>query len=87
MSKFKIDYEFGIANLYTPNTEHWENRFIDLASQCFGIRKSIGDIELIEQTEEEPKHKLQGEYERLEHYGDVIVWDKKGNKIKSEWDI
>ena len=29
---------------------------------------------------------LCGEYERLEHNGDVIIWDKKGEKIISEWD-
>lgn len=83
--KYKIDYTYGIANLYTPN-ENWKDRFYDLADQCFGIRKSIGIVTLLETTNEKTKYKLVGEYERLEHHGDIIVWNKKGEKIKSEWD-
>ena len=36
--KYKIDYQYGVANLYTPS-EDWEDRFYELANQCFGIRK------------------------------------------------
>lgn len=85
INKYTIDYQYGIANLYTPS-EKWEDRFYDLADQCFGIRKSIGQVRLISKTEENPKYKLVGEYERIEHNGDLIVWNKKGEKIKSEWD-
>lgn len=35
----------------------------------------------------EPKEKIKGEYERLEHNGDLIIWNKEGEKIKSEWDF
>lgn len=83
--RYKIDYEYGIAYLYTPE-EDWESRFYELASQCFGIRKSIGEVELINKDNEQPKYLLADECERLEHNGDVIVWDKQGEKIKSEWD-
>lgn len=83
--KYLIDYEYGTAELYTPS-ENWLQRFYDLASQCFGIRKSVGEVRLIEKTNEQPPYLLQGEYERLCHDGDVIVWDSNGNKIKSEWD-
>lgn len=83
--KYKIDYQYGVANLYTPS-EDWEDRFYELANQCFGIRKSIGDVSLIKQEDKEPVDMLCGEYERLEHNGDVIIWDKKGEKIISEWD-
>ena len=83
--KYKIDYTYGIAELYTPK-EDWLDRFFKLAYQCCGIRKSIGEVHLIEKTNEEPPYLLQGEYERLCHSGDVIVWDKNGDKIKSEWD-
>ena len=83
--KYLIDYENGIAELYTPS-EHWLERFYELAYQCFGIRKSIGRVQLIEETSEKPKYLLQGEYERLCHNGDVIVWDANGHKIKSEFD-
>lgn len=84
-NKYTIDYQYGTAVLYTPS-EKWEDRFYDLAYQCFGIRKSIGKVELISKTKENSKYRLAGEYERLEHNGDLIVWNKKGEKIKSEWD-
>ena len=83
--KYYINYENGTAELYTPS-EHWLERFHELAGQCFGIRKSIGRVKLIEETDEQPPYLLQGEHERLCHHGDVIVWDKDGRKIKSEWD-
>ena len=83
--KYLIDYEHGIAELYTPSN-HWKHRFYELAGQCFGIRKSIGTVRLIEKTDEHPPYLLQGEHERLCHNGDIIVWDDMGNKIKSEWD-
>ena len=83
--KYKIDYEYGVANLYTPK-ENWEDRFYELANQCFGIRKSIGEVELVETTDEEPNYKVVGEFERLEHSGDIIIWDENGEKIKGEWD-
>lgn len=83
--KYLIDYEYGIAELYTPSG-HWLNRFRYLAGQCFGIRRSIGTVQLIEATDEQPPYLLQGEHERLCHHSDVIVWDENGNKIKSEWD-
>jgi len=83
--KYLIDYEYGISKLYTPN-EDWEERFYELANQCFGIRKSIGEVRLISKEDEKPLGVLDGEHERLEHNGDVIIWDKKGEKIESEWD-
>lgn len=84
--KYKIDYGFGVATLYTPSQD-WENRFYKLASQCFGIRKSIMYSKLISSSEENPKNMISVEYERLEHNGDVIIWNEKGDKIKSEWDF
>ena len=85
MNKYTIDYEYGIATIYTPS-EDWENRFYDLASQCFGIRKSTGKLKLIEKEKEQPHDKVYFEYERLEHSDDVIVWNERGEKIINEWD-
>lgn len=82
---YVIDYGFGVARLYTPNTD-WEGRFYCLASECFGIRKSIMYAKLLSATHITPAVKMDGEYERLEHNGDVIVWNQAGEKIKSEWD-
>lgn len=83
--KYLIDYEYGIAELYTPCTD-WEYRFYTLAEQCFGIRKNIWDVELIRSEDIRPDDLLEDEYERLEHDGDVIVWNEDGIKIKTEWD-
>ena len=86
MNKYTIDYGFGTATLYTPSSD-WEGRFYELANQCFGIRKSIMWAHLVRSEDAEPKHKIVGEYERLEHDGDLIVWNEAGEKIKSEWDM
>lgn len=83
---YMIDYGFGVAKLYTPH-EDWRSRFYELADQCFGIRKSIMYACLIYKRAEKPRNPLSDEYERLEHNGDVIVWNKAGEKIKSECDF
>lgn len=87
-TEYVIDYGFGFARLYTPETD-WESRFYTLADQCFGIRKSIEYAKLVtKNVGAEPFGKIfEGEYERLEHHGDVIAWNKEGEKIKSEWDM
>lgn len=85
MAKYLIDYGMGIAILYTPSDDY-EQRFYELASQCFGIRKSIMQCELVRRSEEEPKDKIPHEYERLEYGGDLIIWNEAGEKIKSEFD-
>ena len=87
INKYVIDYKNGIARLYTPSHD-WEDRFYTLANQCFGIRKSIDCeyVKLIEMSEINFEPEYYEEYERLEHSGDVIVWNEKGEKIKSEWD-
>ena len=82
---FRIDYEYGRAKLYTPYNE-WEERFYELAEQCLGIRKSIGELTLLSKSIESPKDKIPGEFERLEHNGDVIIWNAQGEKIKSEFE-
>lgn len=82
--KYVINYEYGVAELYTPHKD-WKERFYELASQCFGIRKSIGEVKLISKEDKNPSYLVVGEYERLEHNGDVIVWNKEGEKIKNEW--
>lgn len=85
--KYTIDYEYGWAKLYTPSQD-WKARFYTLASQCFGIRKSIGEVNLISTEDAKPKNIIINEYERLEHSGgDTIIWDEHGEKIKSEWEF
>lgn len=83
--KYVIDFEEGIAHLYTQDKD-WEERFYHLANQCFGIRKSIAEVELLCSSDVNPTGMIPKEVERLEHSGDLIIWDKEGNKIKSEWD-
>lgn len=83
--KYEINYTFGKATLYTPSSE-WHKRFHELADQCFGIRKSIGRVYLMSESNEYPIDMIPDEFERLEHNGDVIIWNAAGEKIKSEWD-
>ncbi len=88
MNLYEIDYEYGKAKLWTPDNS-WR-RFYDLAGQCFGIRKSIGETKLIKQSEDDipkPWVLLKDVSEVLEHSGgDTIAWNSDGEKIKSEWD-
>lgn len=83
--KYCINYGYGKAELYTPYRD-WYSRFMELANQCYGIRKGIGLVQLMAKTMEKPQDPIPSEFERLEHNGDVIIWNKDGEKIKSEWD-
>lgn len=88
-TEYTIDYEYGIAKFTFPKTANAISEFEIHASECFGIRKSIGECTVISESdvEEFPPKWASGEsYAILSHNGDVIIWDKDGNKIKSEWD-
>lgn len=85
--KYLVDYEYGRGVLYSAcSISKAVDRFCELGSECFGLRKSLGKLTLIECSDEKPKYMLDDEYERIEHNGDVIVWNKFGTKIKSVWD-
>lgn len=70
--------------------------FYSMANECFGIRKSIMDDQLLDFDENaampKPWSKLEGAAKMLRHncggwpMYDIIVWDAAGEKIKSEWD-
>lgn len=86
MKKYTIDYGMGQAILYTPYP--WEARFNTLANTCFGIRKNIMCVCLID-TEDVPCN----DFERLEFAGDVYVWREDGARKMLEpypyddWDM
>ena len=92
MSKAIINYGEGTAELIGNfKKEETENFFMNHANQCFGIRKSISNFKLIsfdkKGTLEEPWNLMKGAETMLKHSGgDTIIWDDKGEKIKSEWD-
>ena len=92
MSMAMINYGFGVAELVGDFTEEdAEGFFMKHANQCFGIRKSISDFKLLSFDSEgelnEFWSKIEGAKTLLKHSGgDVIVWNDKGEKIKSEWD-
>ena len=75
--KYTIYYGAGTAELFTPEMD-WHQRFMTLASKCFGIRKSILCCELLERSNEEPAGKIPEERERLAFGGDVYVWREDG---------
>lgn len=94
--KYEIDYGYGTAILYTENND-WKKRFFELAGTCFGIRKSIGYVKLINESEEDAPDKYPDEYERLEFGGkmaDMYIWRKDGARkmvrpldfADEEWD-
>lgn len=90
MMEHHIDYEYGKAILYSVvEPQKALSRFHTLAGDCFGIRKSIGETTLLASK----PSALPTEYKRyrtaceiLMHHDDVIIWNFKGKKIKSEWD-
>ena len=92
MAHAMIDYGEGVAELVGDFTEDTaEDFFMDHANQCFGIRKSISDFKLLSFEDERGLgdfwSKVEGAKTMLKHSGgDTIVWDDKGDKIKSEWD-
>ena len=48
--RYKIDYEYGTAEMWTKDRQAKPlNTFYGLASECFGIRKSIGNTVLIDE--------------------------------------
>ena len=94
MTKHTIDYEFGKAEFYTYQSDANKalEEFYSAANTCFGIRKSIGDTEVLKtEPSELPEtfSKFKGVTHALLHHGDSILFDNtKGDwrKIKSEWD-
>lgn len=77
--KYKIDYGFGTATLYTPHEP--VSRFDALAGTCFGIRKSIMYVKVVSAEEAACE-----DYERLEFSGDVYIWRADGaRKMVEPW--
>ena len=77
--KYKINYGFGTATLYTPHEP--EIRFYSLAGTCFGIRKSIACCCVVGKEDADCD-----DYERLEFNGDVYVWREDGaRKMLEPW--
>ena len=83
-----VDYEHGIAQIFTSDFDaRAEDLFHELAYQCFGIRKSIGDVSLLESEKTYmPKWAMMGgAAHALTHHGDQVVWNAKKEKILDEW--
>ena len=91
MYKYEIDYGYGKAELWTNvGQDEAIGRFYARAGECYGIRKNIGKVTLLTHAKEnlpKPWGLLPDATEMLKHTGgDTIVWDSKGEKVKSEWD-
>lgn len=76
VTRYTIDYQYGIAHLYTPSP-HWLSRFEALAHSCWGLRENIGEIRLLSQCPVEYSQ-LPYEYERLCADGDEYIWRRDG---------
>ena len=69
---YKIDYEYGFAYLWTrKKPKNPINLFYDLANQCFGIRKSIGETKLLEEGEQEPASMIEMPKTPMERHPDI----------------
>ena len=94
-----IDYgDGGRAEIWGDFTKETAVRAYDkMANECFGIRKTIMNDELLEfdvdATMPAPWINLNGASKMLKHNcgggwpaEDIAVWGADGEKIKSEWD-
>lgn len=86
----EIDYGYGKAKIWGVfDADTVERFFMRHANQCFGIRKSISQFDLLVIVPEDlpdPWNKFEGAATVLKHSGDTIVWDADGTKLKTEWD-
>ena len=81
--KHIIDYEFGKAHFITQSSDPKAvmREFYECANQCFGIRKSIGETNII------ASHAFETDsLTVLLHNGDSIIFDEQHEKIKDEWE-
>lgn len=78
--KYYIIYGCGTAVLYTPYDPN--ERFLQLADTCFGIRKSIMCVDVCKKEDV-----ACDDFERLEFNGDVYIWREDGARkmIAPEW--
>lgn len=91
MAFARINYGSGIAKVWGNFTRETAGQFFeDHANQCFGIRKSILSVEVegftADEAMPEPWNRRPEAATCLKHSGDTIVWNGKGEKIKTEWD-
>lgn len=85
MKKYTIDYGFGKATLHTPY-KYPDVRFSILANTCFGIRKSIIQVVVVDSEDVELPEGTEWN-ERLEFNGDVYIWREDGSRkmIEPDW--
>lgn len=81
--KYEIDYEYGKALFFTTESDKQKGigDFLDKSGDCFGIRKSIGKVSVVDISKVGSKFGA-----ALYHNGDSVLWNEMGEKIKSEFD-
>jgi hypothetical protein len=90
MFKYEIDYQYGFANFWTPTEDEKTalKEFGRCASNCFGIRKSLGEITLqMRHADAElplPYRGLDGTH-LLTHNGDEILFDARYVDSSGDW--
>lgn len=78
--KYIISYGYGIAIFYTPYKDV-KNRFMTLANTCFGIRKSILKVDVINSSTDKCDY-----FEKLVFNDDVYVWREDGARKNLTFD-
>lgn len=85
--KYTIDYGFGVATFITPYPDNVEERFLDYGSRCFGLRKSICHVKIIDDVPN-PLNRFEDDYiEKLSFNGDTYIYDihQRRKMIEPEW--
>lgn len=74
MTRYIIDFGFGVATLYTPS-KHWAERFKALGPTCYTVE--IGTLRLLSEKGGF-KPTMWDEHERIEVNGNVYIWRVDG---------
>ena len=85
--KYTIDYGFGVATFITPYPDSVEERFLNYGNKCFGLRKSICRVKIIDDVPN-PLNRFEDDYiEKLSFNGDTYIYDiyQRRKMIEPEW--
>ena len=81
-----IDIGDGARAMYATELEGQEacDRFEELANHCFGLRKNIFQVVIVETKEINPVTEVIAHGGEMGG-GDVILYDEDGRKLRDEW--
>lgn len=84
---YTINFGYGYAYFMTPYHDEVEKHFLDYGNKCFGLRKSISKVEILDSIPF-PLNRFENDYiEKLSFNGDVYIYDihQRRKMIEPEW--